>query len=252
MRDRKGEETTGTADGEQGDSHSERDRRLRTVVGHESVIVEYAPNLRDAFETFAESDHQFDDLDAFWRSVDLVFEHLDDDTDVDTCEPSDPASALVTVVSELDPESVVSLHDAGGSDELVPLLWSLKLDYDRDLERRLDWILEGRNWWRHVRSTPEERNGVVSLEHELTMDHTEDVVFHSTIESTWDLIDHLVWHVLAVPNVIGEETLLEMDTQRIGTIIGNLEAARADIEAYETRVSEEGVSEESDRSDDTA
>lgn len=236
MSDESGEDVSETVEAAADGPPTARERQIRTVVEHESLVLASADALRDAFEDFAESDHEFEDLESFWRRVDGAL-----DAPEDAEESADPASAVVTVVSTLDPDSVVSLHDGDASDDLVSLLWELKLDYDRDLERQLEWILDGRNWWRHVRSTPEERDGLVFLEHELTVDHSEDVVFHSTVESTWELVYHLVWHVLAVPNVVGEETLLEMDKRQIGSIRDNLETAIDDIEDYEQRLAEEAV-----------
>jgi prefoldin subunit 5 len=225
------------------DSYEERDKQISTLVEHEDILIENSEDLLKAFESFFETEYDFNDIGKLWTNVNLVIKPEFDDID----ELADTANAFINIISNLDAEIVELLREEGGSEEIISLLRDLKLDHGYQLDRQFNKLQKGRNWWSNIKTNAGFRSQRPTFEHELTIDYTETVIFNSNIHSTFILIDHFTRQLQSVPKLVGDDALLEMNKDQIDTIIDRLEDLKSDIEDYEEEI--ESIGEETEESD---
>jgi hypothetical protein len=226
------------------DSGEERERQIATLIEYEDILVENSEDLMNAFGSFFESNYDFNDLGKLWSNVNIVIKAEFDDLD----EFADVANALINLVTNLDSETISELREEGANEDLVSLFKDLKIEYGHKLDREFNRLQKGRDWWSNIKTNAGFRSQRPTFEHELTIDYTETVVFNSSIDSTFILIDHFVRQLESVPKLVGEDVLLEMDKEQINDVIGRLESLKDDIEDYEEEI--ESITEESESTGD--
>lgn len=243
MSDGNGNETPDGEIVEVDDRYEERDKQIATLIEHEDILIENSEDILKSFESFFEAGYEFNDIGKLWTNVNVVIQPEFDDDD----ELADTANALVNLVENLDAEAISSLREEEADEDLVSLLKDMKLDFGYQLNRQLNRLRKGRDWWSNIKTNAGFRSQRPTFEHELTIDYSETVVFNSDINSTLILVDHFVRQLESLPKLVGDDALLEMDKNQIDTIIDRLDDLKDEIEDYEEEI--ESIAEESANSD---
>lgn len=228
------------------ESFDQRDKEITTLVNNQDVLVDNSEDLKQSFESFFSSNLEFNDLGKHWNHMNVVLMPEFDDID----DLADTANSLINIIQHLDAEVIELLNKEGADEDLIALLKDLKLDYGHELDRQFNRLQKGRNWWSNIKTNTGFRSQRPNFQHELTIDYSETVVFNSDIQTTFILVDHFMKQLQSVPELVGDDALLEMDTDQIDSIIERLEDLKTDIQDYEEEIEE--ISEDSiEDSDET-
>lgn len=216
------------------DVTAERDNQVNILVENQEKIIGNSDELRNAFSSFYANGNELKNLDSLWEKIDIVLRPEFEDID----ELADAVNAVINNIANLDAETVTVLREQDAETDLVDFITEMRLKYGTQLTRQFNRLQKGRNWWSNIKTNAGFRSQRPTFEHELIIDHTEEVIFNSNIDSTLVLVTHFVQQLDSVSEMVGEDILLEMDTEKISNIISILESLQTDIEEYEETIDE--------------
>lgn len=190
---------------------SEREEQIDILTDYAREISQNSERIERVFEDTFNSDETHNNYDDYLSTMELVLTGI-----VDEGDKQDVTSALVNLVINYDSE----LYDeiAESDDGLADLIKKIASEYGLSIQRRIQRINQGHDYWNNVKSELSVRSNYPKFNHELVIDYTYRMTFDSSFNGTALLAQHFLEQIAEAPDVLGEDTLTFVDRDAIEKI----------------------------------
>jgi hypothetical protein len=210
------------------DEDSEPDMNVEAMVKYQDVFLEREKQINKSLDQIT-SEPLNDNQAEIVRYLNIALSGTGESDD----EFEDAMVTYVQLIMLRDEQAADRLEEHGAKEKFITFVLDSIIEYGEDLQRLNFQRVQGKKWWSFVDMDRVVKDTGIRHHHKITLDTKDTKEIHSTPQSDWMLVRHLLDSIYGSYGMYGElDQMIDLDV---------FDQVRAYVYGFEDELQEAGV-----------